>query len=111
MGFALVAGGLPQRAASSRLRKLRATADDRGMISHRSTTPAASSEPDLGTPLASAVTDLGGEPGGAAAAARLLRAYVALNVAALLTAFALGGPAGGSAQAAADAVLAWCRIG
>ncbi|MDA1061321.1 MAG: hypothetical protein O2895_00145 [Chloroflexi bacterium] len=79
------------------------------MISYRSATAAASSEPDPPTPLVSAVEHL--RPDSAGAATRLLRAYVALNVAALLTAFALGGPAGGSAQTAADAVLAWCRIG
>ena len=49
--------------------------------------------------------------GGDRPVARRLRLYVALNVAALLTAFTLGGPAGQPAHAAADAVLAWCRIG
>ena len=71
-----------------------------------------SSTPASGPRLTSAAAGLGAPAlGRTRAVMRLLRLYVALNAAALLTAFALGGPAGGPAHAAADAVLAWCRIG
>ena len=82
------------------------------MRAHRSSTRPSSTRGGPGTRSANAVAGLRARAlGSDRPVARLLRLYVALNVATLLTAFALGGPAGEPAHAAVDAVLAWCRIG